>query len=230
MKNLAVIQNTWTTLEMMQVVKITHFCIDTNYCKMQNVKKSLINAVSHMFPKAILVDIGAAQAKCWDTVVSTTFCEIVFATAKRIFVEDGTFDYSPDCKPKAYHLDADLYLFKPELSTAREYFKSVRQLSMNEAVSSAIVYLFDKKLPDDANTPVLFTAPPEVVHEEFVSDALSKYRSLIIKQHPRDERTFPEQLGHVVCSRELPGQVLTRLYHGPFLYEHNSTVKFEGDF
>lgn len=230
MRNLAVIQNTWTTLEMMQVVKITHFCIDTNYCKIPSVMKALIDAVHRMLPKAVLIDIGAAKVKCWDTVVSTTFCEIEFDTVKRIFVEDGTFDYSPDCKPKAYHLDADLYLFKPELSTARECFKSVRPLSMAESVSMAIIYLLDKKLPDDVNTPILFTAPPEVVHEEFVSKALSKYHSLIIKQHPRDERIFPEQSGHVVCSRELPGQVLTRIYHGPFLYEYNSTVKFEGDF
>lgn len=226
MHTLAIIQNTWTTIEMMLVTKITHVAINTNYCK----SDTLIHSVRRLLPEVNVVNLNEAKSMRWDTVISTTCFEDAFNCDCRIFVEDGSYDYTEHLAPKKDHLNSDLYLFKPSLSTMRQYFKSVKKIDIKDAVSLAIGHLFDRSLPEDVNTPVLFTAPPEAVNQKFVDSALDTYPFLIVKQHPRDERTITLRRSQILCSRDLPGQVLTRIYNGPFLYEHNSTVKLEEEF
>ena len=226
MKTLAVIQNTWTTIEMMLVVKITHVAINTNYCK----NEDFIYSVRRLLPEVIVVPLNEAVSMRWNTVISTSYFEDAFNCDHRVFVEDGSYDYTNYTIPKKDHLNSDLYLFKPSLSTMHQYFKAVKRIDIKNAVSLAIEYLFDRNLPEDVNTPILFTAPPEAVNNKFVAKTLKEYPFLIVKQHPRDERDFSLKESQVLCSRDLPGQVLTRVYNGPFLYEHNSTVKLEEEF
>lgn len=248
--NLYVVTNIFIFMEELSTLGVdndTYFTIDSRYVKSRNVKRKLIEDVFKLVGSIKYIDYYKISNYKWNIVICSSYQHedtykklLTVKCNKFILVEDGSYDYfNTTVVHPEFTRDKDLFIFKPDSSRVRQFYKSVNKLSLSNDLQNKVLALYRNELNRFSSfpktTPIFFTSPlvedfqVKGVEEKIVAFLEKCYsgQTVILKKHPRDLCSYKSSKVNIVeCERNIPGQLLDLMFDGYKIFSFPSTICF----
>lgn len=223
------------------------YTINPHYVRNPETFASLQKDIGRLYPALEYVRYEDICGTRWDRVYMSSYVPdglIAYYDGLKaheiVLVEDGLFDYVPAENGYDFYKGKKLYMFRPELASSTTKDASVCALDVTEEVVGHFASIYEKDISQlshlDPKTPVLFTTP---FGEDFdADDSLTVkivdymirtfgFRQVVLKRHPRDEFVYSsDSLEIVECPKNIPGQLLDKIFDGKKIFLFPSTVSF----